>query len=55
MIEGKSRHPNAVPFFVSPPAYALIHETPTGQFHAATEQADEGRAILCFLSPLDAR
>jgi hypothetical protein len=26
MIEGKSRHPDAVPFFVSPPAWVLVHE-----------------------------
>ncbi|QBQ96967.1 hypothetical protein [Paraburkholderia pallida] len=48
------RHPDAVPFFVSPPAWVLVHEPTPGESHVATESADEGRAILCFLSPLDA-
>jgi hypothetical protein len=54
MIEGKSRHPHAVPFFVSPPAWVLVNEAATGELRVATGSDDEGRAILCFLSPLDA-
>jgi hypothetical protein len=54
MIERKSRHPDAMPFFVSPPAWVLVHETATGELRVSTESDDEGRAILCFLSPLDA-
>jgi hypothetical protein len=42
------------PFFVSPPAWVLVHEGAGGELHVATESDDEGRAILCFLSPLDA-
>jgi hypothetical protein len=26
MIERKSRHPDAMPFFVAPPAWVLVHE-----------------------------
>jgi hypothetical protein len=54
ILEGKFRHPDAVPFFVSPPAWVLVHEPALGELRVATESADEGRAILCFLSPLDA-
>ncbi|WP_322104741.1 hypothetical protein [Paraburkholderia sp. J41] len=53
-LEGKFRHPDAVPFFVSPPAWVLAHEPAPGALRIATESADEGRAVLCFLSPLDA-
>ncbi|MGF6606391.1 hypothetical protein OKW45_001291 [Paraburkholderia sp. WSM4175] len=53
-LEGKFRHPGAVPFFVSPPAWVLVHEDAGGELRVATESAGEGRAILCFLSPLDA-
>lgn len=54
IFEGKFRHPDAVPFFVSPPAWVLVHEGVSGELRVATEILDEGRAILCFLSPLDA-
>ena len=54
MIERKSRHLDAVPFFVSPPAWVLVNEVATGEPRVATESDDEGRAVLCFLSPLDA-
>jgi hypothetical protein len=47
-------HPDTVPFFVSPPAWALVNEAATGELRVATESDDDGRAILCFLSPLDA-
>jgi hypothetical protein len=47
-------HPDTVPFFVSPPAWVLVNEASTGELRVATESDDEGRAILCFLSPLDA-
>jgi hypothetical protein len=54
MIESKSRHPDTVPFFVSPPAWVLVNEAATGELRVATESDDERRAILCFLSPLNA-
>jgi hypothetical protein len=54
ILEGQFRHPDAVPFFVSPPAWVLVNEAATGELRVATESDDEGRAILCFLSPLDA-
>ncbi len=54
ILEGRFRHPDAVPFFVSPPAWVLVHQPAPGELRIATESADEGRAILCFLSPLDA-
>ena len=53
-LEGKLRHPDAMPFFVSPPAWVLVHEPASCSLHVATESEDDGRAILCFLSPLDA-
>ena len=42
------------PFFTSPPVYVLTYEHRPGDLRVATEKADDGGAILCFLSPLDA-
>ncbi|RAR64044.1 hypothetical protein C7401_105313 [Paraburkholderia unamae] len=54
MHDRQFRHPDAVPFFISPPAWVLVHEDANGKLRVATESYDEGRAVLCFLSPLDA-
>ncbi|QBQ99638.1 hypothetical protein [Paraburkholderia pallida] len=54
-LAGKFRHPDALPIFVSPRAWGLVHEPAPGELLIATESADEGRAILCVLSLLQDR
>jgi hypothetical protein len=48
------QHRNQVSFFCRLPAYVVIHEDDDGGLCAVAEQTDQGRAILCFLSPIDA-
>ena len=43
-----------LPFFMSSEAYALVLASNSGQFSIATEKADHRRAILCFMSCIDA-
>ncbi|MEW9580634.1 hypothetical protein [Paraburkholderia sp. DGU8] len=48
------RRRDELPFFMSPEAYAPVLESNSGQFSIATEIADHRRAMLCFLSCIDA-
>jgi hypothetical protein len=48
------RRRDELPFLMSPDAYAPVLESNSGQFSITTEIADHARAILCFLSCIDA-
>jgi hypothetical protein len=48
------QHRNQVSFFCRLPAYVVIHEGDDGDVRVAGEQTEQGRAVLCFLSPIDA-